>query len=426
MKRQIIVSLLVCGFLVVFAGGQMVFAAEKIVLWDVQTAGGLPAIIDAAAQDYNAENPDVPLEVVHILNDPYKTKLKVAMGAPEAPDLFHNWGGGPLKEYIDAGLVATIDEVKEDLLKTYIPAAFDPVTFDGETYGVPYSSLTGVYFWYRKDIFAQYKVTPPKTWTEFLQVCETLKKAGIAPIALANKNKWPGSFYYMYLADRVGGADMFTNALYRKNNVTFEDPGYVKAGELLQELVNKGYFAEGFNGMDEDLQTADALIANGKAGMFLMGSWYLGRVRTNTPDIAEQIDLFPFPAFEGGKGDPTNLIGSPGQDYLSITANTKNKAAALKYLTEYQMNEKWIKSAVEGGYIPPVKGVSELMDDPLLKKIAESFEKAGRVQVYYDQFLSPAMGEKHKDLVQALFGLEMTPQEVAKAHEEALQAELNK
>jgi hypothetical protein len=36
------------------------------------------------------------------------------------------------------------------------------------------------------------------------------------------------------------------------------------------------------------------------------------------------------------------------------------------------------------------------------------------------------MGEKHKDLVQALFGLEMTPQQVADAHEKAIQEELGK
>ncbi|HWO61551.1 MAG TPA: sugar ABC transporter substrate-binding protein, partial [Umezawaea sp.] len=47
-------------------------------------------------------------------NDPYKQKLRVAIGSPNAPDVFFNWGGGNLKEYVDADkivdLTPTLDE----------------------------------------------------------------------------------------------------------------------------------------------------------------------------------------------------------------------------------------------------------------------------------------------------------------------------
>jgi raffinose/stachyose/melibiose transport system substrate-binding protein len=426
MKRQII-SVLMCVVLFVFAGGQMAVAKDKLVMWDVMTANVVKDLIDSTVQDFNKANPDVELEAVHIQNDPYKTKLKVAMGGGTPPDIFHNWGGGPLKEYIDSGMVAPIDEIKADLLKTYIPAAFDPATFDGKTYGTPYTGLTGVYFFYRKDIFAKYNLTPPKTWNEFLEVGETLKKNGIIPITLGNKTKWPGSFYYMYLADRVGGADMFLNALYRKNNVTFEDPGYIKAGQLVQELVKRDFFPQGFNGMEEDTGQARALIYTGKAAMFLMGNWFIGAANAEAPDVLKDIDFFTFPAVEGGKGDPTNLIGSPGQNYLSIASTCKNKEAAMKFLKEYIMSKSYIEFLVDkAGYVPPVKNAASYVKDPMMKKIAQTFEAAGHVQVYYDQFMSPAMGEKHKDLVQALFGLTITPEEMAKGHETAILEELKK
>lgn len=416
-----------CAALLIFAAGQMAVAKEKLVMWDVQTTSVLKEKVDSAVEAFNEANPDVELEVVHIQNDPYKTKLKVAMGGGTPPDIFHNWGGGPLKEYIDSGMVASIDEIKEDLLKTYMAAAFDPATFDGKTYGTPYAGLTGVYFWYRTDIFAKYNLTPPKTWSEFLEVGETLKKNGIIPITLGNKTKWPGSFYYMYLADRMGGADMFLDALYRKNDGTFETSGYVKAGELVQELVKRDFFPKGFNGMEEDVGQSRALIYTGKAAMYLMGTWFIGTAKNEAPEVLENIDFFPFPAVEGGKGDPTNLIGSPGQNYLSITSTCKNKEMALKFLKEYIMDQSYIEFLVEkAGNVPPVKKAASYVTDPLTKKIAESFEAAGHVQVYYDQFMSPAVGEEHKDLVQALFGLKITPEEMAKGHEEAILEELNK
>jgi raffinose/stachyose/melibiose transport system substrate-binding protein len=98
---------------------------------------------------------------------------------------------------------------------------------------------------------------------------------------------------------------------------------------------------------------------------------------------------------------------------------------AKKFLKDYIMSPSYIKFLVDkAGYVPPVKNASSYVEDPFMKKIAETFEAAGHVQVYYDQFLSPAMGEKHKDLVQSLFGLTITPEEMAKGHEEAILEEL--
>jgi raffinose/stachyose/melibiose transport system substrate-binding protein len=412
-----------------YGGGQkeaaMTAAPRKLVLWDVQTTTTLKDHIDKATAQF-AEANNIEFEVVHIQNDPYKTKLKVAIGAGDAPDIFHNWGGGPLKEYIDSGAVHSMESIKADLAQRYIPAAFDPATFDGTTYGAPYAGLTGVYFWYRKDVWAKYNLTPPKTQEELVKVAETLKANGIIPIALANKTKWPGSFYYMYLADRLGGSDLFLNALYRKGGVKFTDPSYVRAGDLLQQLVRADYFPKGFNGLDYDTGQSRTLLYTGRAGMMMMGSWLISSAKTESPETAAQLDFFPFPTVAGGKGDPTNLIGSPGQNYFSISEGSENKEMALRFMKEVVMNEDWVRFLGQNGYVPPVKEGAKYVSDPLLQKIATSFGNAGHVQVYYDQFLPPAMGEKHKDLVQALFALEMTPQQVADAHEKAIQEELAK
>ena len=48
------------------------------------------------------------------------------------------------------------------------------------------------------------------------------------------------------------------------------------------------------------------------------------------------------------------------------------------------------------------------------------------IQAFYDQFLPPAMGELHKDTVQALFGKTMTPQEAAQKMEAKAKEDLVK
>jgi raffinose/stachyose/melibiose transport system substrate-binding protein len=429
MKKSVLL-LLVCLLLLcaveTFATGQPEAAKGKLSMWDVQTTGVLPAVIDATAEAFRKANPNIEFEVVHIQNDPYKTKLKVAMGAGTPPDIFHNWGGGSLKEYIDSGTVATIDEIKSKLLETYLPGSFDPVTFDGKTYGAAYSGLTGVFFFYRKDVFAENGVTVPKTQAEFVAVCQKLKGNGIIPITLANKTKWTGSFFYMYLADRYGGSKMFTDALYRTNNGTFMADGYLKAGKAIQDMVKAGFFPPGFNGMDEDTGQSRTLLFNKKAGMELMGNWFIGQATAESPETLAQLDLFPFPSVEGGKGDPSDLIGSPGQNYFSISMVSKMKPAAQDFLSNYIMSKTYIESLAGTGNVPPVKGASNYVKDPLMKKVALAFEAAKSVQLYYDQFMSPTLAELHKDVVQALFGLSMSPEEVARQQEQAVLAELKK
>ena len=76
--KKVNVLLLCCLFLLsvafVFAGGQKATAeAGKLVLWDVQTTGVLPGILNQTADEFMKANPGIELEMVHIQNDPFKT-----------------------------------------------------------------------------------------------------------------------------------------------------------------------------------------------------------------------------------------------------------------------------------------------------------------------------------------------------------------
>jgi raffinose/stachyose/melibiose transport system substrate-binding protein len=415
MKKVMLLSLLV----VIFTVG-MVFS-NSITLWDVETSSVLGEIVEEHGEMFEALNPGYDFKVVHIQNDPYKTKLKVAMGAGTPPDLFYTWGGGPLLEYINSGMVQPLDEIEEALRAKFIPSAFSAITFDGHVYAVPWQGLTGVFFWYRKDIFEKYGLEVPTTLVEFEAVCETLKDNSIIPIALAGKNKWTESFYYMYLADRFGGEDAFKDAWARKEGASFDSESFVKAAQTIQDWVNKDYFPRGFNGMDEDTGAARVLIYSGKAAMYLMGTWFPNTYANENPEIAEKLGFFNFPAVEDGKGNPTNLIGSAGQGFMALTTTSKEKIKAMDFLRNYIEDPIWIEKSVASGLVPPVKhAASYVAEDALLSSIASEFSKANHVQMYYDQYLPPELGEAHKDIVQKIFGLNVTPEESAKEHEEAV------
>ena len=52
---------------------------------------------------FNAANPKTQITATTFQNDAYKTKIKTAIGAGEAPTIIWGWGGGGLKSWVDAG-----------------------------------------------------------------------------------------------------------------------------------------------------------------------------------------------------------------------------------------------------------------------------------------------------------------------------------
>jgi raffinose/stachyose/melibiose transport system substrate-binding protein len=340
-------------------------------------------------------------------------------GSP--PDIFQSWGGGVLKQYADAGLVQDLTPSLQDNNwgASFQPGPLSLYTFDGKTYGVPWvAGMVG--FWYNKALFEKAGIAkPPATWTELLDAVKKLKAAGITPIALGEKEKWPGHFYWVYLATRIGGKDAFLKAYNREGS--FADKPFVDAGARLKELIDLQPFQNGFLG--SAYPDEQALMANGKAAMELMGQWAPGVNTTVAEDpksYKDNLGWFAFPAVEGGAGDPSDALG--GCDGFAIGKNAPKQAIDfVRFLTNAENQQAMAKVF---GQIPMVKGAES--DDPLLKEVANRLSQAKYYQLYYDQYLPPAVGQAVNDSTQGLFAGTSSPEDVAKTIEETAAAELTK
>ena len=400
------------------SGSQAVSSGEKkkLTVWYIDT-GKRKELIEETVQAFMKAHPDIEVVAEQIANDTYKTKLPVAMGGNNPPDIFHSWGGGWLKAFVDAGQV--LDVTGKIDADSYLPAALNLATFDGKLYGAPLAmSLT--LFFYNKEIFAQYGLEPPKTYDDLLNIIDTLNANGIAPISMANKTKWPGALWLIYLANRVGGSDIF-NAAFERRGGTFDDPAYIKVGEMIQELVDRKAFVTGFNGLDYDTGQSRQFLYTGKAAMELQTSGYLTVVRSEMPDFESKMGIFGFPAVEGGLGKATDLVGGVSPVF-SISSKTKYPDEAvelLKALTSKELAQRYVD---EAGVVVAVKDVQ--YNDPFAIQMKAFLEQAEFLQPFYDQTLPPEMAELHKDTTQALFGKSITPEEAAHQMEEAAQSML--
>lgn len=360
-------------------------------------------------KEYEALHPNVHIKLVMLENEAFKQKVQVAIQAGDPPDLFHSWGGGVMIEYAKAGMLRDITkEVKNDFSKRIGMGPLSVYGYDGKFYGVPYD-MGAVGVWYNKTIFSKVGIEPPSTWPELLSAVKKIKAAGYVPIALGAGDKWPAHFWWVYLAMRLGGEPAFNAAYSGKGS--FADKQFVEAGQKLLDLLALKPFQEGFLGATYDNQAA--LMGNGKAAMELMGQWAPPVEASNSENgkgIGDNLGWFPFPSVPGGVGKQSDVMGG-GNGYVVGKNAPDQTLDFLSFLMQKKYNEQLIKS---DGIIPVVAGADEaLKGDANMQKVVAAVANAGYYQLYYDQFLPPAVGEAVKDAVVSLLAGKADPKKAA-------------
>ncbi len=390
-----------------FYDGQMGMTVQKtqkkqLTLYSIQGDSAVNEVIADSVNRFEKSNSG--FEVVHELipNDLYKNRLSVCVATNQMPDVFPTWSGSILKEYVSIGGVVNLSNyMKEDYSSRFNKKALDMVTFNSGIWGVPVENMCIAMIFYNKNIYKSLNLSEPKTFDQLKKNIEVLKEHGYTPFALANRTAWTGSMFYMYFVDRLGGPSVFDNAANRKNNGSFDNEVFIKAGEMVQQLVEMGAFPQGFNWKDEDSGDARNLLYNETAAMILTGSWFMSNVMFELPEFYKNIGVFPFPAIEGGKGDPNNAIGTMGDNFYSVASSCAYVDQAFE-LVQYLIDDTAVQKRINAGKIPPVNDV--VIKDPLTNEILDAIKKTPNVQFWYDQYLPPKLSEAHLSITRQIFG----------------------
>lgn len=401
---------------------------KVITFWNVGTEGADKETYEMAIRQFEENSTSgYTIENIPTQNDKYKEKLVIAMSSGECPDMYTSWSGGPMNEYIDSGYAQPLDDLYEkyNLKDRFMEGAIEQASYNGKIYAIPVKNISIAGIYYNKDLFEQYGVSVPTTVSELESACDTFLANGILPFTLANGPKWTGSMYFQCLAARKGGLEPFQKAAAGEGS--FEDECFVYAGEKIQEWVNKGYFPEGFNSMSEDDGQATQFFYTEEAAMYLIGSWKTASFKTDSDEAGnnfyDKVGWFSFPAVDGSDADPSILCGTMGDQFISFNCTDEKLDAAFEFAT-YLSSDETVEYMVGASLIPPVKGVEDLITDPISKSMIEASNKAAAVQLWYDQYLSPAVANAHLDGNQEVFGLTMTPEDANKKMQQAMEEDL--
>ena len=371
------------------------------------------------ADDFMALHPTVTIEIEAIQNETLqRTRIPAALqaGAPP-PDIFMVWGGGEIREQVRDG-----DYLKD--LTPYLDDAFlsnmialDPWKVDGKQYGLPFRwGLEGIF--YNKEHFAAAGITePPKTMSELKEAIQKLKAIGVIPISVGAGDQWPAAHWWYNFAIRSCSPEALRAAA---NDHNFDDPCFIRAGELLQEFLELEPFQPDF--LNTRFSVADgsaALFGNGQSAMELMGDWFRGTASNFAADFdgekSEYVDRvigwFPFPEVEGAAGDPTAALG--GGDGWGCAKNSPIECVEfIKYLSTLEVQRGYAET---GSGIPVVKGAEEAISQPVLRQIADATSQAKSAHLWLDTTYGTTIGTAMNDAIIAIFEGSGTPEGVVEA-----------
>ncbi|MDR2051826.1 MAG: extracellular solute-binding protein [Treponema sp.] len=393
----------------------------RITMWHSYVGADQRAeFMEKRLEQFQAANPDIIMEIQGIPRDQYQTRLKTQAAAGELPDAFNAWPNTPIREYVEAGLLADINGIlaqNPEWRDSIIPIAKDQFTVDGKTYGVGLGiSVTSVFF-YNKALFEKYGVKIPETYSELKTAIETFKKNNIIPIALGNKARWPAqSEIFSIVANRVTGSQWLLDAVAGRNGAKFTDKAFIDALGVMKELADMNAFNRDYNTID-DVQVRQYFYTE-EAAMMINGTWVIPDMVQNAPaGMKNNIEMGTFPAIEGGKGIPNTLSGVSSTSIVIASKVKAEQRAAIEKLIIFLTNDDAQKMYMD--YYIPVSSTAAEVDisttDPVYAKLVTLMKAHPDMVDVYDSVLNSEQTEIINNGLQSVMLGEQTPQQIAEA-----------
>lgn len=340
----------------IFAQGEKEEENVTIEFWTHEDANR-QVIEDQYIANFVAANPDVTVNATRQSSKKMIELVQTAFAANEGPTIF-NLESHNANPFVLAQRVAPVNykalgyKDAADLKAHYIDGMLDPVTYNGEIYGIPFEGLSWCLY-INKNVFKDAGLNPdtdyPKTWEEMVTVSEKLVKRNGNIIERRGFDfRYP---YYLEvlvpMVEQLGG-DLFSAD--GKEAIVGEE-AWVKVLDYMQQ-----WGPNGLNLGSPTYTNARKLFNsnNNDIAMCLSGLYQEARIKYDNPDFYNSGEwmVVPFPTFENAVRDVSASFY--GQFYMvNADASKKTQEKAWELIGSMLSNEKAYLTEVN--LIPPTK-----------------------------------------------------------------------
>lgn len=374
-----------------FAQSVAAEATDEVVtlelFWQKSNTNVIQEIIDK----FEAENPNIDIELTATSSETGKQIFQTRMATNEPMDLVQHWPSqAEFRVMCQEGRMVDLSgyEWNSNIIDTY----YDMSSVDGKLYSVPLSINAGVVA-YNKDIFAEHGLEVPTTWEELVQVCDTLKEAGVTPFIFSNGEKENCSQKFHIMTAAVADANWnpydFYVGMYEGSGATFADNDYSKKAAERLYLLSSEYSQA--DPMSTNYDLSMQMFANGEGAMMLTGTWAQSDIEKNNPDI--NMGMFALPGDEG-----VELMISGIDPCIAAMSGTGKEEYAAKFLEFVSRTENAQIYTNYDKSPSPIKGV--VTDNPTIDLVL-GFIEEGKAIPWWRDYVSTGVVSDEADLAQA-------------------------
>jgi len=318
-------------------------------------------------------------------SDQYESVLQARLTSDDAPDLYTVHSNN-LKVYNEAGNLTDLSG--QPFVSKLYENVRETVTVDGKVLAVPIESTAwGVL--YNKQIFADCGLTPPKTLDELKNVVSVLESKGYTPFMLAFQEQWvPQLMTALTLGGKVSGE--LTDWVDRM----YQDAGSYEEVREIFDVIDLIMKHGTDRAMEEGSQAGAADFANGKAAMFVQGTWSAGTIMETNPDF--QLGVFALPINNNENCTRVNLSTSTT---LVVHPSSKEMDLALEF-ANYVLDDQDSSALFQSCTFNPI-ATCHTYESASWVADASAYVADGRA--YQDLVLPSAVTDEQGKLLQELY-----------------------
>jgi multiple sugar transport system substrate-binding protein len=325
-------------------------AVEPIVLtmtaWDIEATPYWQAVIDA----YEAQNPNVTVEMVEISSQEYQDKVNIMLSGGDDTDIITVKDIPGYSAMLTRGQIIPLNDyiALDNLDLSQFSGAAEQLTYEGNIYALPFRSDIWILF-YNKDLFDAAGVAYPTnemTWTQFDEVARQMTSgSGAEKVYGAHFHTWRSCVELATVQDG-------------KNTVISTDYSFMKPMyDMVVAMQNDGIVMD-YGELKAGSVHYSGVFKNQQIAMLPMGSWWIGGMinAVNAGEASFNWDVVKFPVPEGvAPGTTAGTLTS-----LAINANSDAKDAAWDFIKFYS-GEEGAKALAATGNLPAVR-TPEVLD----------------------------------------------------------------
>ncbi|MCE7905759.1 MAG: carbohydrate ABC transporter substrate-binding protein [Anaerolineae bacterium CFX3] len=251
--------------------------SDQVEVFSWWTGGGEAAGLEAMIKVFKAQNPGIEFVNAAVAGGAGTNARAVLATRLQAGDPPDSWQGHAGQELIGTYVAGKQIEPLNGLYdaegwlsvmpKTLIPL----ISKDGNIYSVPVNIHRANVLWYNPKVLADNNVAVPTTMDEWFAAMETLKTAGVTPLALGEQ--WTKMHLLETVLLGTLGADKY-NGLWDGST----DWGSAEVKTALDNYAKTLTYANS-DSASLSWQDASQLVINGDAAFNVMGDWAEGYFR---------------------------------------------------------------------------------------------------------------------------------------------------